>query len=202
MAEATAPRDESDWEGYRRVMARSYGGDEELWRGWLAAVRDHAIVRVAAEGGRVVGGATVLPAGQWFGGRVVPAAAVAGVCAAPEARGRGVAAALLRALAAAAREAGLLVSPLWPSRTTVYRRWGWEIAGLAHGHTIALPALAGLRGQGEPVLDPGPEIRPLQPALAEGWNGPLDRPEWWWPWRYGQDLPVPASASDGSRGGG
>lgn len=62
---------------------------------------------------------------------------------------------------------------------------------MAHGHTIALSALAGLRGAGAPVLDPGPGIRGLQRALAGRWNGALDRPGWWSPWRDGRDHPRP-----------
>ena len=158
-------------------------------------------MRLAVEGGRVVGGATALPAGQWFGGRVVPAAArVRGVRRCRRPGGAGVAAALLRALAGAALEAGLLVAPLWASRTTLYRRWGWEIAGVAHGHTIALSALAGLRGAGRA----GPRPRARDPGAAArrwpgGGTGRSTGPSGGGHGATGGTIRGPASASDGSR---
>ena len=193
MAEVTAPRDAGDWDGYIRVLVRSFGGTEDDWEAWRAGVEEHAIVRLVLDGNRVVAGATALPVAQWFGGRPVPAAALAAVVVAPEARGRGVAAAMLRALGDAALEAGCLVSPLWASRTTLYRRWGWELAGRGHEHRIPLSALAGVGrdARGEPVLEPGPDAWTLQQDLARRWNGPLERPEWWWRWRYGSDRPHP-----------
>jgi predicted acetyltransferase len=191
MAEVRAPRDESDWDGYTEVLVRSFGADAETWRTWFDGPRDHAIVRLAVDGGRVVAGAAALPVGQRFGGRVVPAAGVAAVSAAPEARGRGAAGQVLEALAAAAREAGILVAPLWSARTTVYRRAGWELAGRAHAHAVELERLRGLGGRGEAVLDPGGETRALQAALVERFDGPLERPEWWWRWRYERDRPHP-----------
>ncbi|WP_416903709.1 GNAT family N-acetyltransferase [Micromonospora echinospora] len=56
--------------------------------------------------GRLLGKAVDLHHEQWWSGRAVSAADVAGVAVAPEARGRGVARALLAALLRGARERG------------------------------------------------------------------------------------------------
>jgi predicted acetyltransferase len=180
--EVRPPTDDRDWEGYALAAIRSFGGDRESRARWRAALEPHALVLVAVDGGRVIGGAMALPVGQHFGGREVPAAAVATVCTVPEARGRGVAATVLRALAEQARAAGLLVSPLWSARTRVYHRLGWQAAGRAYRHRVRLDALPG-SASGEVVPDPGVDARDLQAGLAARWSGPLARPGWWWQWR-------------------
>jgi predicted acetyltransferase len=189
--EVRAPRGEADWAGYLSAIQRSFTGDPGAWRDWSETVRAHGVARVAVAGGRVLGGAAVLPAPQLFGGREVPGAQVAAVCSVPEARGRGVAGAVLRSLADEARAAGLAVSSLWASRTNVYRATGWEVAGRDASHDVHADALAGPPARGEAELDPGPEIEPFQRALAGAWNGALARPAWWWRFRWGREVPHP-----------
>ncbi|WP_239313899.1 GNAT family N-acetyltransferase [Plantactinospora mayteni] len=92
--------------------------------------------------GRLVGKAVDLHHEQWWAGRRVPAADVAGVAVLPEARGRGVALALLRELLAGARDRGAAISALYPTVTGPYRRAGWEVAGALRAvdlPTVALP---------------------------------------------------------------
>lgn len=81
------------------------------------------------ENGRLVGKAVDLHHDQWWGGRPVKAADVGGVAVRPEARGSGVARALLTALLAGARERGAAVSALHPTTSAPYRALGWETAG-------------------------------------------------------------------------
>ncbi|MEO3780105.1 GNAT family N-acetyltransferase [Micromonospora sp. B11E3] len=76
--------------------------------------------------GRLCGKAVDLHHEQWWSGRTVSAV---GVAVAPEARGRGVARALLAALLRGARERGAAVSALYPTTTGPYRACGWEVAG-------------------------------------------------------------------------
>ncbi|WP_234359039.1 enhanced intracellular survival protein Eis [Plantactinospora sp. BC1] len=92
--------------------------------------------------GRFVGKAVDLHHEQWWAGRRVPAADVAGVAVLPEARGRGVALALLRELLRGARERGAAISALYPTVTGPYRRAGWEVTGALRAvdlPTVALP---------------------------------------------------------------
>ncbi|SCG35687.1 GNAT family N-acetyltransferase [Micromonospora coxensis] len=87
--------------------------------------------------GRLLGKAVDLHHDQWWAGRPVAAADVAGVAVAPEARGRGVARALLRTLLHEAHDRGAAVSALFPTVSAPYRACGWEIAGTLR--TVALP---------------------------------------------------------------
>ncbi|MCF0094865.1 enhanced intracellular survival protein Eis [Micromonospora sp. MH99] len=93
------------------------------------------------DAGRLVGKAVDLHHDQWWSGRAVPAADVAGVAVAPEARGRGVARALLTALLAGAHERGAAVSALYPTIAAPYRSCGWEAAGVLRTVNLATAAL-------------------------------------------------------------
>ncbi|GGO29007.1 GNAT family N-acetyltransferase [Micromonospora parathelypteridis] len=94
------------------------------------------------DAGRLVGKAVDLHHDQWWTGRAVPAADVAGVAVAPEARGRGVARAMLTALLRGAHERGAAISALYPTVAAPYRACGWEAAGVLRTvdlRTAALP---------------------------------------------------------------
>ncbi|MCZ7374333.1 GNAT family N-acetyltransferase [Micromonospora sp. WMMC250] len=93
------------------------------------------------DAGRLVGKAVDLHHGQWWSGRAVPAADVAGVAVAPEARGRGVARAMLTALLRGARERGAAVSALYPTVAAPYRACGWETAGVLRTVDLATAVL-------------------------------------------------------------
>lgn len=66
---------------------------------------------------------------QWWRGRSLPMAAVAGVKVAPEERGRGVGRALMAELLEQVAAAGYPLSVLYPATAGVYRALGWELAG-------------------------------------------------------------------------
>ncbi|MBQ1020795.1 GNAT family N-acetyltransferase [Micromonospora sp. D93] len=91
--------------------------------------------------GRLVGKAVDLHHDQWWSGRAVPAADVAGVAVAPEARGRGVARALLAGLLRGAHERGAAISVLYPTVAAPYRACGWESAGVLRTVDLTTAAL-------------------------------------------------------------
>ena len=101
-----------------------------------------AIFRLARRDDRIIGGAVVTPAGQWFGGRCVPSALIGGVAVAPEARGGGIGAALVADYLRAAREAGCAISALYPATYGLYRRTGYGEAGDMIRHELSTAALA------------------------------------------------------------
>ena len=90
------------------------------------------------DGGRLVGTALYHDMRQWWHGRAVPMAGVAGVKVAPEYRGQGVGRALMTALTELMAERGYPLSVLYPATMTIYRSLGWEIAG--HRHEAVLPS--------------------------------------------------------------
>ncbi|WP_034594020.1 GNAT family N-acetyltransferase [Hamadaea tsunoensis] len=108
------------------------------------------------EGTRLVAKAVDLERGQWFGGRVVPTAAVAGVAVTPEVRAKGLARMVLTELLRRARERGAAISTLFPTTPFPYRALGWEEVGALTYLAIPTAALAANR-------DGGPLAR-LRPA--------------------------------------
>src|SRR6476661_6302367 len=94
----------------------------------------------AFDEGRLVGTALYHDMRQWWHGRAVPMAGVAGVTVAPEYRGQGVGRALMTALTELMAERGYPLSALYPATMTIYRSLGWEIAG--HRHEAGLPSRA------------------------------------------------------------
>ena len=86
---------------------------------------------------------------QWWRGRSVPMAGVAGVKVAPEERGRGVGRALMMSLIAEMVSRGYPLSALYPATVPLYRSLGWEFAGAMYETTMPASALATLIGPDE-----------------------------------------------------
>ncbi|MFC4017421.1 enhanced intracellular survival protein Eis [Micromonospora sp. GCM10011542] len=130
--------------------------------------------------GRLVGKAVDLHHEQWWSGRAVPAADVAGVAVAPEARGRGVARALLTALLRGAHERGAAVSALYPTVSAPYRACGWEAAGVLRTVDLATAALPRHRPDPRLTVRAGtpadlPAVTALYERVARHRNGMLTR---------------------------
>jgi predicted acetyltransferase len=99
---------------------------------WVAAVQ--ASIRAGTligvfEDKRLVASARYHPMRQWWRGRSMPMAGVAGVKVAPEYRGRGTGKAMMSALLAEIARREYPVSVLYPSTVPLYRSMGWELAG-------------------------------------------------------------------------
>lgn len=104
--------------------------------------------------GRLVGKAVDREQAQWFGGRVVPTAGVAGVAVVPDKRRKGLARLVLSRLLHEARERGAAISTLYPTTPFPYRRLGWEEVGALTYYAMPASALAGIRPH------PRVELRP------------------------------------------
>ncbi|MFB9236788.1 enhanced intracellular survival protein Eis [Plantactinospora siamensis] len=138
--------------------------------------------------GTLLGKATDLHYGQWWGGRPVPSADIGGVAVLPEARGRGVARALLTGLLRGARERGAAVSALYPTVVAPYRAAGWEVCGVLRSVDLATAALPRERPTGSITVRPGaagdlPEVRRRYDEYARRRCGLLTRRGGW----YGED---------------
>lgn len=75
---------------------------------------------------------------HWGDGPVLPLGGIAGVATFAEARGRGYVDALLRQCLAAMRDAGQVLSALYPFSWAFYRRYGWEWVGEKRHVTLPL----------------------------------------------------------------
>lgn len=171
-----------DLEALSRIEGWAFGFAPAEAPNWLArAGLDN--VRVAVLAGEVVGGAVLLPMGQWFGERSVPMTGVAGVAVAPHARGRGVATALMRASLAEIADNGVGLSTLFASTQALYRSVGYELAGsryrmtLEPGRAESMPRELDLRSIGE---SDRATVRELYARHARELNGHLDRNDYIW----------------------
>ena len=129
-----------DWDQYVDLTIRAFGPVDEAM---VQPVIEPAVAAGRCLGafaeGRLVGTALYHDMRQWWHGRAVPMAGVAGVTVAPEYRGQGVGRGLT-ALTELMAERGYPLSALYPATMTIYRSLGWEIAG--HRHEAVLPSRA------------------------------------------------------------
>ncbi len=125
----------------------------------------------AFDGGRMLAAAKYFDMVQWWHGRSLPMAGVAGVTVAPEARGRGLGRALMTELVGQIAARGYPLSVLYPATAMVYRRVGYELAGGQYRVTIPARSLRSLlppdvpAGHGSPARhgSPGGPRSPDEP---------------------------------------
>lgn len=144
------PVTEDDLPAVVDVRNRSFGpisrGAEEQWR--LANLE---LIGQGRSYG-VFDGATIMASGkargfqQWWNGRLVPMAGMAGIVVSPEYRGRGVGSLLMRRLAEESRRRGETISALYPATVPVYRHLGWEFAGSQRCYRLSTAMLRTLGG--------------------------------------------------------
>ncbi len=159
-----------------RLLQQSFAIPTIPWTKFFERV-GHDRLRVVAQNGRVIGGLAAYQLAQFFGGVSVPLAGIAGVGVAPEARGRGVAKAMLLQTLEQLRESTPLAG-LYASTTTLYRSCGFEQAGTAMYFSAPLASFP--RGDRALVCRALP---PKQHELlhvpydkrAREWTGHLDR---------------------------
>ena len=174
--------DPADFDALAPSIGWAFGDDVASALEWLKR-GEPGCLRVAGRGGKVEGGLLEVPMGQWFGGRRLPALGIAGVAIAPEARGQGLARALLEATLRAARERGHVLSTLYPSTYGLYRKVGYELAGSLCRFTLQLRQLPRV-GRSLPVEPLGsadwPAIEALYREEARSRPGYLDRGPYIW----------------------
>src|SRR5690606_2116982 len=96
---------------------------------------------LAERDGDVVGQAFLYPLSAWFGGREVRVGGVASVAVAPEARGTGVAAALLARLHARSDRRRDALTMLYAFRDGFYARHGYAPTSTRHRLAVAAGAI-------------------------------------------------------------
>jgi predicted acetyltransferase len=170
---------DAELQRFAEVDAESFAGRAASNMLWLKVGAPLAPLRLAHMDGEVVGGYMLLPVGQFFGGKSVPAQAVTAVAVHPAWRRRGVAGALMHDCVALAREQGAAVAPLHAATVRLYRRWGWEVCAMTLRQIVRTVALAGFTGSGRVRTRPDRgAIEALRRSYLVHWDGPLDRPDW------------------------
>ena len=123
--------DEHDFDALGTILGHAFDFDAKDAPKWFdRAGREN--VRVVRDGGTVVGGLMVAPMGQFFGGRSVPMAGIAGVGIRPSSRRTGAASALMVDTVRFLRDEGFALSVLYASNQPLYRRSGYTCAGACH----------------------------------------------------------------------
>lgn len=146
-------------------------------------------VRIATRGARPVGGMTLRPMAQWFGGRSVRMTGISAVGVEPAERARGTGTTFMRAILEELRGSGVPLSTLYPATQAVYRRCGYELAGdFVHYRLDADHIDVRERALEVVLTSDRDEIVAIYDAFVPRTSGLLDRsPEWWKrvfePWR-------------------
>ena len=152
------------------IRNRSFGplgsGGDVWWRRVSAETLGGRMIAVVDESDRVLGAGRIRPYEQAWGGRHLRMGGVAGVYVEPSARGRGVATTLTRALLTRMSELGDVVSCLFPTTATLYRRSGYEIGGVQTRMTYAAHQLRDL-GSSRAGRAGSTGLRPAVPGDAQ-----------------------------------
>ena len=117
-----------------------------------------------------VGAALVHDMRQYWLGRPVPCAGVAGVKVAPEYRGRGIGRRLMTDLLDLIADKGYPLSALWPATIPIYRSLGWELAGAKYQFSVPARSLQTLLEPDEAARGGGADHRDVAIRRA----GPAD----------------------------
>ncbi len=115
--------------------------------------------RTIRQNGKVAGGLAILSVGQWYNSQIVPTAAIASVGIAPEYRGSGTAAQLLTNTLKELYANGVALSILYAAIQRLYRKVGYEQAGIFCRWEIAADSIQ--------IIDRTLPIQPINPANHE-----------------------------------
>ena len=171
----------TDWPSLTEVLSQSFNAPPAGWDLFRDRLGDEN-VRVAWEGSRIVGGCGIYPMGQFWCGKSVPLGGIGGVGVVPDARGRGVAKALMLDVLRSLHERGFPVAGLYPATQRVYRSVGYEQSGERLQYQAPLASLTGFRQEVEviPVEPLDVRVRDLFAARYRPVHGNLDRSEAIW----------------------
>ena len=154
-----------------------------VWERLVAPSQPFDRLLCAYEDGRIVAMAEDWKLFQYYGGRPQPMAGVAAVTSAPEKRGGGLAPEVLRAVLRRARSEDTAISSLYPSRTAVYRRLGYEYAGQLTQYRMSLGDLPASKSAGVEEMTEAdlPEVQACYRRFASRYTGMVDSHEerWW-----------------------
>jgi predicted acetyltransferase len=198
--------DDALWQEYTALATRGYGHPVDD----LGVLRPYGDARVAVRGGRVIAGGLGLLVGQYFGGRLVPAACLAGGCVAPEERGDRLTVRMVAERLRPLQEQGAVLATVWTTSTAYARALGWEAPTEVLSWSVPTAELA--RSTRETRDGAGYEVThgatastaALQNKLAAQWNGTWRRPGWWESWQQSAhptqatySFAIPGRAPDG-----
>lgn len=175
-------RGEAQLDAYGRIACEAFAIQPEFIPPYYDQVgRDN--IRLVCERGEVVGGLALIRKGHYFGGRAAPAVGVALVATAAHRRGGGIATTLLREMLREQRAAGRAISTLYPASVKLYRRAGYELAGIACEAELETAAID-VRDRALPIRPATDADEPAIQAVYRTWAarqaGAIERGPFHW----------------------
>lgn len=178
---------DDEWRAHSRIAEYAFNG--RMHDGAAIARRERWYERDwcfgAFDAAEMVAGLVVIPFQMRINGAAIPLGGVASVSSLPERRRGGAVGGLLRHALAEMRDAGQALSGLYTPHYSLYRRFGWEIAGRTLSYAFPpkpmktrLPAPAGSYRRID--ADEWQTLDALYRESTAGRNGALVRPERWW----------------------
>ena len=176
------PKDESELLALADILTEAFSVEPNKIRERFDFI-GHPNLRVLETSGTVAGGLWLISMGQFFGGRSVPTAGIAGVGVRPDFRGHGVANDLMCRTMNELHDKGIALSGLYPATQALYRQSGYEQAGHRFEINLRLDSIrvreraATMRRLDETDR---PKVEALYRRMAQHRNGYLDRGEYIW----------------------
>jgi predicted acetyltransferase len=130
--------DESrDLDGLVRLIGFAFASEPKQAREWLQRAGTDNLRGTRKSGSSPVEACLVrIPMGQYFGAKSVPMSGIAGVAVGPESRGGGLATSMMTACIREIASEGIALSTLYASTQQLYRKVGYEVAGMSYLVTL------------------------------------------------------------------
>lgn len=195
-----------DRAAHRALDLESFGADPH-WVEQEQRLLGTDAIRVLRDGDRLAACLSMIPMGQYFGGRPVGCLGIASLTVGPPWKGRGVSTDLLRRVLEEAQADGYGLATLYASTLPVYRKVGFEVAGQRILYSADARDLHVGRTPGRliPVEDPDkarPVLERLHAEEMKATAGGLDRHDLNWARKLdpGGDRPVAIYLIEGRDG--
>jgi predicted acetyltransferase len=121
---------DEEWERHCFISAYSFSGDRSEEGARRRALYYHRSWTLAAfDKGEMAAGLTIIPFEQYLDGAAIPFGGIASVSCLPERRRGGYVGRLLAAALERMRDDGQALSGLYTPHYSLYRKFGWELAG-------------------------------------------------------------------------
>ncbi len=166
----------------RDILTQCFNFPLARWDAYAATVGLENFRRVVRER-KVVAALGVLGAGQWFGGRSVPTTGIAAVGVPPEERGSGAAFQLMVEVLKEQRRGGIPLSTLYPATQRLYRKAGYQTAGVLCRHAVPGRSIGRFERElpARPVpVSEYPKLAAIYTERARATSGNLDRSAPFW----------------------
>ena len=182
--EIRPPVDEEELRATWAMLCRAFGWDPSGFERFAAGGPLERML-VAFVEGEPVACSRIREFGQFFGGRRVPMGGFSPVGVATEHRGQGLGSRITESQYPLMRERGEVLSGLYPATNALYRRVGFEVAGVWSEHRTRTRELQRVPlGRGLPTRRASDEdrgaIERCYRRVAETIQGFLDRNRNWW----------------------